>query len=154
MSAQLSPGRAYRALGLAMMNKIHAVEELRFSRRREAVDIDELTALLADESQTVYNKRRAQIDIEHKRHSTEYIDKLLNDAIVELNGMYHEFKKFPTYTREQFENEEQLHFESRLQLALESEGNGERISKALMTISNNFDELILEVSNDIAASLE
>ena len=41
-------------------------------------------------------------------------DKLINDAIEELNVLYKHFKTLPKFTREQFESAEKLHFEQRL----------------------------------------
>jgi hypothetical protein len=94
-----------------MSAKIRAINELKYARQHEEVDIDELQAVIDATETTIFAKRRAKIDIEKKLSVKNYTDKLLNDAIRELNCLYAEFKKYPTYTREQFEREEQLHFE-------------------------------------------
>ena len=39
----------------------------------------------------------------------------MNDALTELNILYHHFKALPRYTREQFEQGERQHFEVKLQ---------------------------------------
>jgi hypothetical protein len=120
LAAQLTPARAYRALGLRMSAKLRAIDELKYSRQREQVDIDEWQSIIDDPDATVFAKRRAQIDIDQKRSVRNYTDKLLNDAILELDLLYAEFQKFPRYTREQFELEERKHFELSLQSQLES----------------------------------
>ena len=43
-----------------------------------------------------------------------YTDKLINDALQELNILYHHFKALPRYTREEFEAGEAAHFTEKL----------------------------------------
>lgn len=120
LAAQITPARAYRAIGLRMSAKLRAINELKFNRQREEVDIDEWQAIIDSPGSTSFAKRRAQIDIDQKLSVRNYTDKLLNDAIHELNMLYAEFKTFPKYTREQFEQEEELHFISSMQWQIEA----------------------------------
>ena len=46
--------------------------------------------------------------------TTNQFDKLVNDAISELNVLYHHFKLLPRYTREEFEAGEAKHFDVKL----------------------------------------
>ena len=123
LAAQITPARAYRAIGLRMSSKLRAINELKWARQREQVDIDEWQATISSESTSIFDKRRAQINIDEKLSHVNYTDKLLNDAIHELNLLYSEFQQFPRYTREQFELEEQQHFELSLQNQLENAQN-------------------------------
>jgi hypothetical protein len=110
LAAQFTPARAYRAIGLRLSSKIQAVKELKFSRIAEEIDLDEHRAKIDDPSTSEFDRRRAQLAIDKILDARPYGDKLLNDAIHDLNFMYAEFKKYPTYTRAQFEMEEQQHF--------------------------------------------
>ena len=123
LASQITPARAYRAIGLRMSAKLRAINELKYARQREQVDIDEWQSIIDNPDSSGFDKRRAQINIDEKLSHHNYTDKLLNDAIHELNVLYAEFKKFPVYTREQFELEEQKHFELSLQNQLENSQN-------------------------------
>jgi hypothetical protein len=114
IAAQHTPARAYRAIGLRMFAKIRAIEELKYGRQREDVDIDEWQSIIDSDSSSSFAKRRAAIDIEQKLKARNFTDKLLNDAICELNLLQSELEKLPKYTREEFELEEQHHFETKL----------------------------------------
>ena len=124
LAAQYTPARAYRALGLRMNSKIQAIQELKFGRQLEDIDIDEYHCVLNDTEAKSFEKRRAEVEIAKIESKRLYTDKLLNDAISELNFMYKEFKLYPKYTREQFEAEESEHFEKRLTRQIQQQGNG------------------------------
>jgi len=114
IAAQVTPERAYRAIGLRMNAKIQALNEAKHGRAKEDIDIEELQAKIADEGTNDFDRRRAQLDVSFKLSNRAYTDKLINDAIAELNILYVHFKKLPTYTREQFELGERKHFEEKL----------------------------------------
>ena len=151
LAAQITPARAYRAIGLRMSSKLRAIQELKFSRQIEDIDIEELREKIANPDTSSFDRRRAEIEINKKLSSTEYTDKLLNDAIHDLNYMYAEFKKYPRYTREQFEAEESQHFTESLGLQINSNGNG-----ALQSLTNmehcksNFQNAISWAADNIA----
>jgi hypothetical protein len=111
---QLTPARAYRAIGLRMSAKIAALQEAFFNRKLEDVDIEELRAKIEDPDTGKWDKMRAEIEIQRKMASRPFADKLINDAIVELKTLQEELNSLPRYTREQFEAEEHEHFELRL----------------------------------------
>ena len=112
IAAQHTPARAYRAIGLRMFAKIRAIEELKYGRQREDVDIDEWQSIIDSDNSSSFAKRRVAIDIEQKLKARNFTDKLLNDAICELNLLQSELEKLPKYTREEFELEEQHHFQT------------------------------------------
>jgi hypothetical protein len=144
ITAQQTPGRAYRAIGLKMMSKLQAIEELKYNRLREEIDIEELEEKIKSTSTSEFDKRRAAIDIQQKLAARPWADKLLNDAIEELNFLYSELQKYPKYNREMFEAEEREHFEAKLRLQLETNGNGAVESLVYMDIEQKFEQLLLE----------
>ena len=114
ISAQVTPERAYRSIGLRMHDRIQAVLEARHTRAKEDIDLEELRMKAEDPTTTTFDRRRAELDIAYKLASRPYADKLMNDALVELNVLYSHFQKLPRYTREQFELGESAHFEIKL----------------------------------------
>ena len=145
---QLTPARAYRSIGLRMLAKLRAIDELKFGRELEQVDIDEYQATIDSDTSSTFEQRRAAIEIRKKESKIQWEDKLLNDAIRELNCLYSEFKKFPTYTREQFELEEADHFEQDLQLQLTA-GNGPQRSLAVMRTADKFDAMLAHTKQEL-----
>jgi hypothetical protein len=115
IAGSITPARAYRSIGLRMMSKIEALREAKYSRKRMEIDIEELQEKIANPETNKFERRRAELDIEQKLESLPYADKLINDAVVELNYLYEHFKALPKYSREEFESEESIHFEQRLQ---------------------------------------
>jgi hypothetical protein len=114
MAAQQTPARAYRAVGLRMFSKLHAVKKHLMQRKRNDIDLREKQHRLANENLTEFDVERLQLDVVELQDGLRYADKLLNDAIRELNCLYAEFKKLPRYTREGFEREEEYHFHNKL----------------------------------------
>lgn len=128
LAAQQTPGRAYRAIGLRMFAKIRAVQEFMIKRERNRIDIEEKEWLIAQESTTSFDRRRLELDILALRNAEGWENKLLHDALQELDCLYAEFKALPRYTREAFEAEEQIHFEKKLTRALKVSGAAEALA--------------------------
>jgi hypothetical protein len=114
INAQLTPARAYRAIGLRMFNRIRALREAQYGRMREDIDIEELQVKIDNPSTDEFERRRAWVDIEQKLESRRYTDKLINDALKELDVLYRHFKALPNYSRDEFEAEEREHFTQKL----------------------------------------
>jgi len=155
VAMQITPARAYRAIGLRMSAKLRAIEGLRFSRRKEEVDVAELQATVDNPNSSQFAKQRAQIDIEEKASAINYVNKLLNDAIHELNFLYSEFKKYPAYTRAEFEMEELVHFQTSLsyqvQNALEAPAAiGALDSLRAISHFENIEQLIQEKKGELS----
>jgi len=142
ITAQHTPARAYRAIGLRMFSKIQAIKELKYGRMLEEVELEELQETIDNPNFNKFEKRKAEIEIERKLSSRGYTNKLLNDAIAELNFLYSELNKFPKYTREQFELEEKEHFNRRLNQQLVAQGAKESLVN--MTQVENFDKMVAE----------
>lgn len=141
IQAQLTPARAYRAIGLKMYSKIQAIKELKYSRSLGQVDIDEWQNTV-DKNEEQFEVRRCAIKIEQALSMTKYTDKLLNDAIQELNFLQAELSKYPEYTREQFEAEEVEHFEAALQLQIESGNNAAVQSLSYLQATDSYDTML------------
>lgn len=124
LAQQITPARAYRALGLQISSKIRAIKELKYSKLLEDLTIEEKQAIISEKGASSFEGRRATIEIEQIVSNHTYTAKLLNDAIHTLNVLYSEFKKYPTYTRESFEAEEGEHFTKRLEDQIRTNNNG------------------------------
>jgi hypothetical protein len=119
IAGSITPARAYRSIGLRMMTKLNALREAKFHRLRMNIDIDELQEKINNPDTNKFDKMRAELDIQEKLEGLPYTDKLINDAVTELNLLYAHFKALPKYSRDEFELEERFHFEQRLQRQIE-----------------------------------
>lgn len=150
VAAQQTPARAYRAIGLRMHAKIRAVKEYQYAQAKLAIDIEEREAKIADESINPFERRRLELENTKSRDESGWGQKLLNDALRELDCLYAEFRRLPRYTREQFEAEEAKHFEGRLQRQL-LPGGGARESLDNMNVDLKWwDSRITESAKNIA----
>lgn len=114
IASQITPERAYRSIGLRMMSKLRALNEAKFAKMRQEVDLDEIDYKLQDPTLDKFERRRQEIKKQEILSGNYWSDKLINDAIQELNILYGHFKNLPKFTRVQFEQAEKLHFEQRL----------------------------------------
>lgn len=114
IAAQITPERAYRSIGLRMMTKLQALTANKFNQQKVQVDLDEIEYKIASGKLNEFDVRRELIKKEEILSQQAWSEKLINDAIQELNVLYAHFKKLPKYSREQFEAAERLHFEQKL----------------------------------------
>lgn len=114
IAGSITPERAYRSIGLRMSAKIRALQEAKISRLNYEVDIDEIAWKIDNAKLDVFDIRRENIKKMQVEAELRFTDKLINDAIVELDVLYKHFKALPKFTREQFEEGERAHFEERL----------------------------------------
>lgn len=135
IAAQFTPARAYRSIGLQMFSKLRAVKDASFSIQLQEIDLEEMQSKIDNPKTDSFEKRRLIIRLQQAQDGQEWSRKLLNDALHELNVMYAEFKRFPSYTREEFEAEERLHFSIRLQQQMQLNGNGAAESMSNMTLN-------------------
>lgn len=114
VAAQITPARAYRAIGLRLTAKLRALNEAVFAKKKLDIDIAELDEKIANPDTPKFDRMRAEVDREQKL-STEWMTrKLIRDAEVECSTLYAIFNQMPRFTREQFEAEEGIHFRERL----------------------------------------
>ncbi len=109
-----TPERAYRAIGLAMRAKIQALREAYYTLKKQDIDIEEAQEKIEGKYFTKWEKKRAAVDLEQKQEMRRDTKKLVNDALAELSFLYAAFKKFPRYTRLEFEAGEEKHYRIRL----------------------------------------
>jgi hypothetical protein len=110
IAGQITPERAYRAIGLRMHKKLIAVQEALFDLEIEKVKDEQILEKLSSPDYDKFEKRKLEIEYKKKQIYKPFNAKLLNDALKELNVLYKHFKALPKYTREQFEAGEKRHF--------------------------------------------
>lgn len=111
INAALTPERAYRSIGLRMNNRLRALREAQFGRMKEEIDIKELQYKIeTDQSEMPFDRQRWEIEIQQKLSNRAFTDKLINDALAELNVLYYHFKKLPRFSRKEFESAEHKYF--------------------------------------------
>jgi len=155
IASQITPERAYRAIGLRLSSRLRALQEAKFGAMKEDVDIEELQAKIDDPDTNKFERRRAEIDIQQKISNRSFTQKLINDAVHECNVLYSHFQKLPKFTREEFEAGEKQHFILRLnravngiQGAAESLINIETDAPGLLEYEETI-QLMLEQSSNI-----
>ena len=114
IAAQITPARAYRAIGLRITAKLRALNDALFAERKLAVDILELDEKIKDPRTPKFELMRAEIDKEEKLSHEWMTRKLIRDAEVEVDTLYAAYKALPKIGRMEFEAEEQTHFSERL----------------------------------------
>ena len=110
IAAQITPERAYRAIGLRMFKKLVAVQENIIARELDKIDEEEIQAKINSPDYNNFEKRKFELELKRKQISKQFADKLFNDALQELNVLYKHFKALPKYTREEFEAGEKRHY--------------------------------------------
>ena len=110
IAGQITPERAYRAIGLRMNKKLIAVQEAIIAKELEKVEEEELQAKIDSPDYDNFEKRKFELDLKKRQIYKPFNDKLFNDALKELNVLYKHFKALPKYTREEFEAGEKRHF--------------------------------------------
>ena len=107
--AQFTPARAYRALGLRLLDRINALREAKFSFDEIKIDIDELLDRRKNEKDA-FGLRRISLNLKRKNVQLHNMKKLVNDAAHEVKFLWSEVEAFPEFTRKQFEAGEHEHF--------------------------------------------
>jgi len=151
IAGQITPERAYRAIGLRMHKKLVAVQEVLIAREIEKVEEEELLSKIESPDYNKFEKRKFELELKKKNIYKAFDSKLLNDAIKELNVLYKHFKALPKYTREQFEAGERRHFlEDLNRQALGIDGAKSSLINMFDDIASieNFEKKFIEISND------
>jgi hypothetical protein len=110
IAGQITPERAYRAIGLRMNKKLIAVQECLIARELEKVEEEELQAKIDSPDYDNFEKRKFELELKKRQIYKPFNNKLFNDALKELNVLYKHFKALPKYSREEFEAGEKRHF--------------------------------------------
>jgi hypothetical protein len=149
INASYTPARAYRSIGLQLIEKINAIRENIIATKLNEIDIEELQEKLLDENLGKFDRRRMELDLIKKTSGKKWVDKMMNDALKELDSLYVEFVKYPKYTRELFEIEESHHFDKRFVAQLETRGNGSLESILQVQSDPIFEKQLLDVKEVI-----
>ena len=122
-----------------MSAKIRALQEAKYSRLEAQIDIDEADEKIASDGMNQFDVRRELLLRQKAKDQMTFTDKLINDALAELNTLYKHFKALPKFTREQFEAGERQHFAERLRR---------------QTYLNGAQQSIVNMETDMAALLD
>ena len=107
-----TPERSYRNCLLQLNQKIKALKECEFRRRKLEIDMRELAQKV--ETAECFEKERLVIDIEEKQfHLGEEI-KLIEDCYIEIKTYENMLSQLPDFTREDFEKAEGIYWEKKL----------------------------------------
>jgi hypothetical protein len=110
LAAQITPERAYRAIGLRMHKKLIVVQEALINQEKAKVEEEEMQEKINGPDLNKYEKRIMELELQKRQIYKRFEQKLLNDALAELNVLYKHFKALPKYTRTEFEAGEKRHF--------------------------------------------
>lgn len=91
IAGQITPERAYRAIGLRMNKKLIAVQEALISKEMSKVEEEEIQAKIDSPDYNNFEKRKFELELKKKQIYKPFKEKLLNDAIKELNVLYKHF---------------------------------------------------------------
>lgn len=114
VGTQDGQARQYRAALLRAQDRRRALEEEKYRRAIEDIDIEEIQEALSSGVLSKFEKRRKELELEKKLNDRRHSDKLIGDAIHELHTLYQIISAHPSYTREEFESLEAQHYLSNL----------------------------------------
>jgi flagellar biosynthesis chaperone FliJ len=125
IAPQEGDARTYRNVLLQMNQKLDALQEAKFARDLLNVDIDELETKI-EQCRGAFENRRNKIELERKQWQLSSQVKYIEDAIVELNTYKDCLDELPTFTRDEFENQEKTYWVERFtrDAQLESSATG------------------------------
>ena len=104
--------RRYRHCLLQLDQKLRALKECEFRRKRLEIDIEEIVEKLT--TSISYETKRLQVDLEEKKYYLEIEAKLIEDCLIEVAVYKKILSGLPEYSREEFEQGEQEYWEKRL----------------------------------------
>lgn len=110
--SQPSDSRNYRQALLEMWDKYKILKNAQFRRRRNLVEREQNVFLLGLEKDAL-KKELLQIDIEESDFNISIEDKLIKDAIIELNVYQHMFNRMKKMNRQEFEDAEEEHHKAK-----------------------------------------
>ena len=114
VNAQITAERAYRVIGFRIREKIVEYMAAKFTRGRELVDIDELAVVIADRNTDPFVLRRAQISVDEKNFNIYRLNKIMNDALMEINFLNEHFERLPGFSEDDLDLAEPIYHNERL----------------------------------------
>ena len=111
IAAQMTPARAYRTISLKLNSLYKSLKEHAFDRREKKAEINHVKSQLKRFWVLGHKRKMLEIKLDRLEFEFNATDKVLADAWLEFEFFYSELKKYPKYTREDFESEERKYFE-------------------------------------------
>lgn len=108
LNTSYTDARAVRNIGLTLSARVRALRELEFSMRKLDVDMREIEHKL--KSAHYFDKERLEIEREEKTSGMAYTQKLLKDALYEVEYLRAILEKLPKLSRAEFEGQEKQYF--------------------------------------------
>lgn len=108
----LTPERKYRFCLLQIDQKERALKECQFRRKKIEIDIEEINETILSNTNK-FEVKKLKIDLEEKLFNLDCEIKLIEDAIIEIQ-IYKKMIEGMSFTREEFENSEQIYWKKRL----------------------------------------
>lgn len=109
--------RQYRATLLRWRDRRQALREAQYNLRRNDIEMRRLQAKIDDPATDAFDRELAQIDLEERRERMPDAEKLIRDAIAEMETCVQVARGFPELTRAEFEAGELPHFTAHLAIA-------------------------------------
>jgi len=114
---EMSPHRAYRHAALRIIDRLNALNECYYNLRKTSIEIKKLERKLLEETDPL-EKELIEIEIEQKKSTLPYTQKLIKDAIREIESLYPIIENIGKLSREEFEKLEKQHFKNKLENSL------------------------------------
>lgn len=122
VNKERTPARAYRHAALRIMNRLEALKEAHYNIRRRQIEIKLLERDLANEKDDL-KKQLIEIEIEEKRSGERYTQKLVADAVQEIRSLWPVIQAIGKLPRQEFEDQEALHYREKHGEAVALEGD-------------------------------
>lgn len=106
----ITPERAYRSIGLELHSKLQNLLDEKYNRILLEFEMKIKEKQIQELEEGSYERLVLEIEREKLLQKLPFADKLINDTIQECNILYSWYKKFPKYTREQFEEGEYKYY--------------------------------------------
>jgi hypothetical protein len=114
LASQITPERAYRQIGMQLQLALEKIVSTTMQVQEQETELAETEDELKNKQLTPQGKIKLELAIFQKERALVALRKTLKDASIEADLYYEYFKKFPRYTREEFERGESLYYEQRL----------------------------------------
>ena len=160
IGSQITPQRAYRTIGLTLINKLTALQNYEIEKRRNQIKIEELNDKINNPKFNKFQKQNFELDLLKIKINSRMSEKLIKDAMIDLTILYNHFKKLPKYTREQFEIAEKEYYTEKLQRemsnisgAKEALINMNRDIQSIQNYENNYMDLLENMEDKISSEM-
>lgn len=106
-----TPQRAYRTIGLQLINLIQSLEDSVLNNEKIKIDIEELEDKLKPERQVDrFERRRLEVDLISKKRMLVRQEKSISDNLKQIEIYHSYYNTLPKYTREEFEQAEENYY--------------------------------------------